>query len=238
MGRKVELRKKRWMSYDAAKLTVQQEASEVKSRREYYIWHRKARPVGLPRYPHRVYLKEWKGWPAFLGTDNVFAANKSREYRPYWEAVRFVQTLGLKSANEYLDAYEAGKIPADIPKGPNQWYDEWTGWPSFLGKDVIAKVEAAKADTAVIGLCHPSGMPVGYIQLVIAERGVAEFKQKCDASGMRVYRAYKWDKSKMDIVRAILMKNGSPQQDGMWIVRNVHEVTFEMDNLFDWVKLQ
>lgn len=238
MGRNSKLRKLRWMSYEAALLTVRQEAPHVKSRREYYKWHRSVRPVGLPRFPHRVYLKEWKGWPAFLGTDNVFAANKTREYRPYWEAVRFVQTLGLKTSVEYLDAYEAGKIPADIPKSPNQWYQEWTGWPSFLGRWIENKVEAAKADTAVMGLCHPSGMPVGYVKVVIAEHGVASFRKKCDDSGMMPYRVYKWDKTKTEAVKAILAQNGSPHDDGLWLVRNVHNVTFELDNMFDWVKFQ
>lgn len=86
-------------------------------------------------------------------------------------------------------------------------------------------------------MCHPSGMPVGYVQVVIDERGAVGFKQKCDASGMTPYRAYKWDKSKTEAVRAVLAANGSPQSDGLWIVRNVHNVLFELDNMFDWVKL-
>ena len=236
MGHNVSLRKKRWMSYDAAKLTLQQEwKEEVRSRKTYERWHRKVNPVGIPRYPHRVYLKEWTSWADFLDTDNVFERAKPGSYRPYWEAVKFVQGLGLKNVLEYQRACDDGRIPKDIPKAPQNIYPEWRGFKVFLGKNLEAKVAAAREETAVMALCDVSGMPVGYYRLVVEEKGMAVLMQKVDK---KPHRVYKWEKQLAPQVKMIMQRFATPHDDGVWLVRNIHDVMFELDSLLEWVKLQ
>ena len=233
MGKNVRLRKKRWMSYDAAKLTTHQECP-AKSRSEYYVWHRKVKPVGLPRYPHRVYT-EWTSWNDYLGVENSFMKNERRPYRPFWEAVKFIQALGLKTTAEYKRAYEEGRIPKDIPKAPHSQYDEWVSYPHFFGVDVQAKISAAKHEVGVVALCLPSGMPVGYIQLVHAEQGMDQLKSKLQSQRLQVYKVYRWDKDCAEQVRQVMMQTASPQSDGFWLTSNVNNVLFELGNVLEWV---
>jgi len=235
MGNNTKLRRKRWMSYDAARLTVQQEAPEVRSRKQYWQWHKKHRPVGLPVAPNRVYLKEWKDWADFLGTENTFEKNPAGSYRPFWEAVRFVQSKRFKIKPEYKEAYERGEIPKDIPKAPEKYYkDEWVSWRHWLGVDLEHKLEAARQEVAVFAIIHPSGMPVGYIGTMLAERGMSEMKDKLKTSGDRPYKIYKWEKEHADRVKAILRRFASPQDDHLWLASNVHALLFELDNLLEW----
>lgn len=222
------------MSYGAAQLTLQQEWKDaVRSRKTFIEWHRRVRPVGIPRYPHRVY-PEWTSWADFLGTDNVFEKVKPGKYRSYWEAVKFVQALGLANVLEYQRACDDGRIPSDIPKAPQNIYPEWRGFKVFLGKNIEAKVAAARADTAVVGLCDVSGMPVGYYRLVVEEKGLPVLMQKLDK---RPYRVYKWEKELAPQVKAIMQRFASPHDDGVWLVRNFHEIVFELDSLLEWVKV-
>lgn len=224
------------MSYDAARMTLQQEwKDEVRSRKTYERWHAKVNPIGIPKQPHRVYLKEWTSWADFLGTDNVFEKAKAGSYRSYWEAVKFVQGLGLANVLEYQRACDDGRIPKDIPKAPQNIYlNEWRGFKVFLGKNIEAKVAAAKADTSVMALCDVSGMPVGYYRLVVEEKGLPVLMQKVDS---KPHRVYKWEKALAPQVRNIMQRFASPQDDGVWLIRNFHEIVFELDNLLEWVKV-
>ena len=150
------------MNYEQAKLNVR--ALGIKTREQYLQWHHKERPMWIPRYPYRCYIEEWEGWSAFLGTNNVFGAKlnirDSSKFLPYWEGVRVVQRLAaehdLKSKLDYLRWHKAKDGELEIidmlPRAPEAFYDDWSGWPVWLGKTVEGKMIGAKEAVEAVGL--------------------------------------------------------------------------------------
>lgn len=167
---------------------------EFASRKEYWVWYDREQPVWLPKYPHRGYKEQWVSWNDFLGTSNAFG-NKGKldrsVYRPYWDAVRFVQTLKLKTAKEYFQWARGGERPDDIPEQPVHAYGEqWTSWFDWLGKNVHAQQEAAKqtAKRPVIALAVTRGQPANIVKFVRAP-SVDMLKERWDNNdnGIAVY---------------------------------------------------
>jgi hypothetical protein len=62
-------------------------------------------------------------------------------YRPFIEARSYAHSLGLKNMNEWLEAYDEGKIDLDIPKFADQTYKsqkKWISWGDWLGTGNVA----------------------------------------------------------------------------------------------------
>jgi len=224
------------MPYEAAKLTVQT-VEEITSRSTYWDWHDRVRPYYIPKMPHRVY-KDWVSWNDFLGVDNTWDGwdrqkNQYTRWMPYWEAVRTVQKLGLKNKREYKEAYAGGLIPDNIPTAPDVTYKgEWTGWPSFLGKDIIKKVESAESVVGIIGLCVSSMLPQNVLEVIIAPEGNSQMQDKLEArTDLRIAKAYVWESKLWPQVKQILSTYGSEQNAGQYVFANVNAVLYELDNL-------
>ena len=126
-------KKKEWLSYEVASQAAKE--AGCKSRKQFMEWHVKAKIKDIPKQPNRVY-SEWDGWPAFLETGNVFAADRDNQehYRKYWESVRWAQAWcsknNIMSGQGWKHAYSADKetgrneIPEDIPKHPENFYKD------------------------------------------------------------------------------------------------------------------
>ncbi len=57
-----------------------------------------------------------------------------RDFRPFEEARKFVQKLGIKSQSEWREALKSGKIPDDIPSTPSVSYvGDYLSWEDWLG---------------------------------------------------------------------------------------------------------
>jgi len=94
------------------------------------------RPDDIPKVPHYMYKKEWKGWGDFLGTGRF----SSKDSRSFEEAKDFVQSLNLKGQKEWNEYCKSGKRPDDIPVYANEVYKNkgWINWGDFLGTGNIA----------------------------------------------------------------------------------------------------
>jgi superfamily II DNA or RNA helicase len=91
-------------------------------------------PPDIPANPNQVYLhKGWTSWADWLGTTTI--ATNQRQYRSYPEAMAFVHSLGLKSANEWRAYTKLGNLPKDLPVSPNRTYAKkgWSSWGDWLG---------------------------------------------------------------------------------------------------------
>jgi hypothetical protein len=78
------------------------------------------RPKDIPRNPSDIYKnKGWKGNGDWLGT------GRTRNYRSFEDARKFVQSLGLKNWDEWYDYCNSGNKPNDIPSSPQSVYKEW-----------------------------------------------------------------------------------------------------------------
>jgi superfamily II DNA or RNA helicase len=92
------------------------------------------KPADIPTGLTRVYKDDWKGMGDWLGTGYI--AKKDRQYRPYEEAKKFVHSLNLTGADEWLNYCKSGEKPKDIPTGPVGIYkNEWKGWWDWLGHE-------------------------------------------------------------------------------------------------------
>jgi hypothetical protein len=93
-------------------------------------------PSDIPATPNSHYANDgWTSWADWLGTTTI--ATNQRQYRLFNDARIFVRSLGLKSANEWRGYTKSGKLPADIPAGPNRTYANkgWLNWGDWLGKN-------------------------------------------------------------------------------------------------------
>ena len=112
----------------------------LESRQDWVEWCMSGqRPQDIPVDPSLIYDGEggpWQGWPDFLGYELRGSCSRSRGWRSFEEARRFVWGLGLKSVEEWKDWSKSGQRPqTDIPSNPNQVYEEegWLSWGDFLG---------------------------------------------------------------------------------------------------------
>ncbi len=101
------------------------------------------RPHNFSTTPHNIYKNEWQGLNDFLGTPKP--KNIGRKWRPFEDARRFVQSIGLRNVDEYkkwtrgnfrTDVPFPDDIPAEPPKG---YKEEFRGFPDFLGSKPAAK---------------------------------------------------------------------------------------------------
>lgn len=129
------------LPYDQAKKLVQRH--NITSRRKYERWHRFHNIMWAPLYPSVRYREIWVSWNDYLGTDNlrIGEVRDKAQFRPYWEAVRWMHTTDYTSWLQYRDAYNAGKIPSDIPKYPWKIYEEYTH-DAWYGRTALSKIEA------------------------------------------------------------------------------------------------
>ena len=95
-------------------------------------------PADIPASPEKVYKnKGWNGLGDFLGTGNIAFYN--RTYLSFQDAKKFVQSLGLKSQNEWNEYCKSGNKPDDIPQSARTIYKkEWKNMGDWLGTGRIA----------------------------------------------------------------------------------------------------
>lgn len=110
------------------------------------------RPANIPSQPDVHYKKEWQGWKNWLKkSDDSFIEhlvpvetnisseldsvikNLKSKYFSYEKAREYVQTLNIKGQKEWFEYVKTKKRPANIPSAPYQVYDEWIGFPDWLG---------------------------------------------------------------------------------------------------------
>lgn len=63
----------------------------------------------------------------------VWRAMSRAHWRPYAEARDWARTLGLRNVKEWERFARTEARPADIPRGPDIAYADWTNWSDWLG---------------------------------------------------------------------------------------------------------
>jgi hypothetical protein len=162
-----------WRSFEEARAFVR--SLGLKSRQEWYAYCRSGqKPVDIPATPSKFYREQFRGYGDWLGSGNV--ANHKRVFRSFEEARAFVQSLGLKSQQEWRVYCHSGQKPADIPSHPDETYrPHFQGYSDWLGNDTAANgkreflpFEEARAFVRSLGLkdeqewrmyCHSGQKP-------------------------------------------------------------------------------
>jgi hypothetical protein len=66
--------------------------------------------------------------------DWLGAGKRTRDWRPFEEAVKFIRSLGMSGQPQWRAYCKSDKMPDDIPSNPASVYrDEWKGWPYWFG---------------------------------------------------------------------------------------------------------
>jgi len=225
--------KTRWVPYDAAR-TIVQAFGGIRSRSQYWRWHKKEKPLHIPRYPNRTY-PEWTSWNDYLGVDNSFEKELNRKRmitRPYWEAVRWVQTQKFKDQNDYKKAYEEGDVPLDIPKSPNQFYSEWAGWGVWLGSNIRSYVMSKSENLNMLAMCRIQNQAGNLIEIVTSPDGASALQGAiADRGNLTPYLVFHVAEGEEAAVTKLLETIAQPQGGNQYICPNIHELNFEMDAL-------
>ena len=129
----IQAQKRQYRSFtEARKFVHSLKLSGQKGWEEYCKSDKK--PDNIPNYPRGVYLnKGWISWGDWVGTGKIHPSK--RQYRSFTQARKFARSLGFKKNAEWKKYYRAGKLPIDIPSGPQQSYSNhgWKGWGDWLG---------------------------------------------------------------------------------------------------------
>ncbi len=241
-------KRKNWISYEQAK-SIANEAG-LKSRSQFMKWHKDKGIKDIPKQPNRVY-SEWDGWPAFLETGNVFAADadkKNDNYMPFWDAVRWAQQYcaehNITTGQGWKHAYAADResetfaIPREIPKHPENYYgSKWQGWPAWLGKHLRDKIEAQKQQVPLLCLANSNWQPNNVITVVMAKDGERSLLEQLQNKALVPVRIFVFDEAATQQIRTILQECGKLQASGAWIVHNVPYLISEISHILAMHKI-
>ena len=228
----ISLRDLRWITYDAAKIDVAARSEgRLKSKSDYHRWHNSFKPYGLPKEPSKVYKEQWLGWNDWLGTDNVYDGydrKRTRQFVPFLEAVRYVQTLKYNNILMYQKAVRNGDLEIEVPVSPNVKYkDQWQGWPHYLGKSIHARMDTLAKIEKLLLVCVNNKLPNGYVELVICESGSVERNKFIkDRIELQILKAYVYEEARYSNVLAIMDSCGVVKGKNIWLCRNVNEAVY------------
>lgn len=231
-----------YLPYDFACAFVQ--ANHIRNRYHYEKWWEETRPP-LPKVPDRVY-KEWQGWNHYLRNNEEVKSfektrmNKQTPPRPLWEAIRWAHQIAkehnITSERLWHEWHKAHPdlLPPDIPKGPDQVYDDWCGWPTFLGKTIQSKITTETKMVAVFAVHTIVGQPPNVVRPHVHKNGyvaMVDLVQSEDGSLGKPYQVFEWEPELKPKVDEILHRFGQPQQDGTFIVPNVPQLMWELSSI-------
>ena len=95
------------------------------------------KPNDIPSYPNTVYKSQWKGIGDWPGTNRV--ANSEKQFLPFFEARKFVRSLGLQNARDWEKYRKSDKKPDIIPTNPSRTYkNDWRGIGDWLGSGTVS----------------------------------------------------------------------------------------------------
>lgn len=219
---------------------------QIKSRSQYWKWHRKNKIQYMPRYPNRVYY-DWEGWNIFLGQANSFDKTKAqaKHYRGYWEAVRWAQKAAkqhnIQSKREWVQFHKDGNVPNDIPRYPDSEYSEFAGkgWPVWLGKDLTGKMMSEQQAPQLFAIMQytTNSQPANMIVARLFKGGETEGREYLENNpDQKVMKAYLWDPDKAEMIKHAFETLASDQGDHNYLVNNLNDLLFELSTeLKPWV---
>lgn len=203
-----------YLSWDEARSHMRSEM--IPSRGKYFEWWDRNKPKTIPRFPYRVYQEEWTSWNDFLGTNNKFNEKVGTKWRPFLEAVSWAIKRGLKSQNEWMEfCKQEGLLPEDIPARPDLVYEEWRGWPHWLGSRPTELVQAQQEikKTHIYYIIHTADAPLNVLTFGIDPNGLTSFKHRWEDEKFEIVRMYWWDSDKSERVQKIVRALSSSMYD-------------------------
>jgi len=194
-------------------------------------WHKENNPIDVPRYPELVY-KDWTIWADFLGSEYIHHT-KRVPFATYDEALKVVHALGLESPEEYKEWIKSHP-QYNLPICPDGHYEEWDGWNRFLGKKLIDRIEVhQEIHIPVLYIAHHNHHPDNVYEIRVESKGNLEVEARKTRHGFKIIKKYTVQPNDMQTMKTLIDNNCSSwwQDNHAYIVRNVHELLFQLDVL-------
>lgn len=228
-----------YMAWDDVREFIR--AEMIPSRSKYFEWWERNKPKAVPRFPYRVYTKEWVSWNDFLGTDNKFNQNLPGKWRSYNEAVLWAHTLKLKSQEDWMTyAKDRVNLPDDIPARPDLSYDKWVSWGHFLGSKPIEAIQAKQQaqQVAIYYIIREKGAPGNVLTYGVDQYGITHLKDRWEQEKFEVIKMYWYQKEHQDTINKILthLSVSYRGDDRQRVTPNVWEVMWHLDSLLETVR--
>ena len=242
----------KYLTYEQAKLFVAQ-AQYVTSTQEYKDWVKVKGFKFLPLTPTYVYREDWEGWNIYLGAPPP-PTPRGIKRLPYPEAKSIAQRLAIKydltkgdcqknwflfCDAQYLLPKEERELPAGIPRVPQGYYDEWEGWPKFLGKGLKTKMEqlqmksqllaeanndqiakyngqAVYAITAGIDASQPN-----LIKVIVNNDGLSQLIATANSLHYDIVSVYIYDKQELPAILDGLTTYGTDKGDSCFLIHDM-----------------
>jgi hypothetical protein len=134
-------KKKEWREFEKAREFARNLG--FKKHSEWRIFaSTNAKPKDIPSSANATYAEEgWLGWTDFLGSKG--RGSNRKQMRDYDQAKKFVNSLGLKTRDEWQIYSKRDNKPKDIPASPSNYYENygWTNWGDWLGTGYVSPRE-------------------------------------------------------------------------------------------------
>ena len=128
---------RKYLSFEEARAYVQSLGLKTGDEWKRYS-HSDQRPAAIPTAPRHVYATQFISMEDWLGTKSGHSV-KGRMFLPFEEARKFVQSLGLKSHEDWLAYCMSAERNLSVPANPWTFYaSEFTGMRDWLGITPIA----------------------------------------------------------------------------------------------------
>ena len=216
-------------------------ARGLTSRESYFRWHKENNVKFLPPRPDIYYngknREMWTSWPEFLGTRNVFRGclDQRKNWRPYWDAVRYVQSLKLSGQTEYWAKYKAGEIPEDIPRNPHSIYPEFDSYITWIGKGMSSKLDAAMNEDPIWSMVHMNNEP-GNVFWWLKFKSLADLNDKKQDS-WQIMGMWKWEQELEQDVKYIIDNSTSMYYDAnQRLCSNVAQLKWDLTCVLEIIK--
>lgn len=228
-----------YLSWEEARTHMRSEL--IPSRGKYFEWWDRNKPKTIPRFPYRVYKDEWTSWNDFLGTNNKFNEKIGTRWRPFLEATSWALKLGLKSQSEWMEYCKQEELlPDDIPARPDLVYEEWRGWPHWLGNRPVEAIqshqEVAKKIQVYYIIQYPD-VPGNVLTFGIDPTGLTSFKARWEQEKFHIVRMFWYDPAKADKIRRVVEALSSPYlgDETQRLVPNVWEIVYYLQMELDQI---
>ena len=254
----------KYLTYEQAKIFVAA-AEYITSSTEYKEWVRIKKYKFLPLTPTYTYRKEWEGWLRFLGAEDRIPTSRRL---PYYEAKSIAQELSAKHNltegdcfknwvnfcdEQYILPEEERELPPGVPRYPHGYYDEWEGWPAWVGKGLRSKIEQAQVKDRLVAesrdqeITKYNGQPVyaittgvdpmnsNVIKVIVDHTGLSSLIASCNSLQYDILTVYIFDRQRAEVILDNLNSYGTDKGDSCYVVHNMPALLSGLE--FDTQKL-
>lgn len=240
----------KYLTYEQAVL-FNKSAEYITSAKEYKDWIKIKGYKFMPLTPSYVYRKEWQGWLMFLGAD---APKEIVKRLPYYEAKSIAQALAIKYDlaqgdcvknwvtfydEQYLLPSDERELPKGIPRYPVSYYEEWEGWPKFLGKGLKTKLQTLQAKASIAAsekddeIFKYNGQPVyalttgidamnaNVIKVIVEQSGLYKLIATCDSLQYDIISAYIFNPAQLPAILDNLNTYGTDRGNSCYVINDM-----------------